>query len=438
MALTWSPIHAALGEAPGPLTFDMIRECIAQGIAESDDLDWKEALPGKEEPRLTEFSKDVAAMANTRGGVIVYGVEEERGKGTAKAIKSVDISESTQRRLRQLIWSRIQPIVGGVECVPVSSEDGTESVLVLSIPRSPDAPHFIGKENQLGVPYRDGPETPWMREREIERAYRDRFTQRESTDARILDLTSALTESLAPDETFLVGIAVPRTPLPRVINGIERTEVKKVLKDTLGKSLEVAPTEPGPRLLILRELGSDAFNPAVNYRSWLVQNRKDRSPDGLCDVLHVELHLDGSISFAASMKNFTSGIEDTRDPIPTLVIEGFSADFVALADTYMRRTGAQGTVTLRMDILRQNQANPLAAYDIERHGPLVTGRLAQPEWSRSLKAFRPVSSELSPSATVETLRSIACDLAEDAVNQFGIARLHSLHRDGLMVPAAGG
>jgi hypothetical protein len=407
----------------------MIKECVAQSVVESDDLDWKEALPGREEPRLVEFSKDVAAMANTRGGVIVYGVEEERGKGTAKAIKPVDIREGARRRLRQLTWKRIQPIVGGVECIPLSSDDGTETVLVLSIPRSPDAPHFIGTENQLGVPYRDGPETVWMRERDIERAYRDRLAQRETADARMLGLASALAEKLAPTETFLTGIAAPRTPLPRVIHGIDRSEVTKVLEETLARTLEVAPTDAGPRWLILRELGNDALNPAVGFRSWVAQNRNDRSPDGMCDVMYVEFHHDGAISFAASMKYYVAGIEDGRDPIPTLAIEGFAADFVALADTYMRRTGAQGSVTLRMDIMRQDRSDPLAAYDIERLGAITTGRLAQPHWSRSLKSFRAVSNELSPSATVETLRSIACDLAEDAVNQFGIAQLHSLRRN---------
>jgi hypothetical protein len=430
MPLTWSPIHTALGEAPVELSIEMIKECITQGIVESDDLDWKEALPGREEPRLAEFSKDVAAMANTRGGVIVYGVEEERGKGAAKAIKSVDISEGSQRRLRQLAWSRIEPIVSGIGCIPLSSQDGSETVLVLSIPRSPDAPHFIGRDKELGVPFRNGPETLWMRERDIERAYRDRFTQRETADSQVLRFAAGLKERLVSDETFLIGLAVPRTPLPRVTRGIDRAEVAKILERALARALEVAPENTGPRWFILRDLGNDAFNPAVGFRSWVAQNRSDRTPSGLCDLTHVELHHDGSMTFAASMKPYTYGIEaGSRHPIPTPAIEGFAADFVALADTYMRSTGAQGTVTLRMDITRQLQRHPLAAFDLERLGSFTTGRLTQPHWSRSLNNFRSVSSELSPSDRVENLRSIACDLAEDTLHQFGIEQLHTLHRD---------
>ncbi|MEW2290809.1 ATP-binding protein [Streptomyces sp. NPDC047841] len=49
----------------------------ADRLAESDDLDWKEQLPQPlREGRWDELTKDVAAMANTRGGLIIFGVRD--------------------------------------------------------------------------------------------------------------------------------------------------------------------------------------------------------------------------------------------------------------------------------------------------------------------------------------------------------------------------
>jgi hypothetical protein len=65
-----------LGRDPGPLTDEMIDEAVAQGIAETDDLDWKTRLPPTRGLNESDFPKDIAAMANSGGGVIVYGITE--------------------------------------------------------------------------------------------------------------------------------------------------------------------------------------------------------------------------------------------------------------------------------------------------------------------------------------------------------------------------
>lgn len=431
MPLTWSPIHAALGEAPGPLTFEMIKACVAQNVTEQEDLDWKQALPPKEEERLTEFAKDVAAMANTRGGLLVYGVAEERGKGTARAITPVDNSEGAQRRLRQLSSSRIQPMVAGIECLPLTSADGSETVLVLSVPRSPDAPHVIGQQDKLGAPYRDGPETRWMRERDLERAYRERFSRRATEEVRLIELAERITERLALHEgAFIVGVAAPRTPTPAISRPPTRQEATKILEDALKEALLVAPTDTQSRWLILRNLESDALNPSVGLRRWVVQARTDRSPDGLSDRGYVELHHDGSVGFASSL-NIRGQVEAPgKYPVLTMVAEGFIADFLALVSVHMRHLGGEGSAALRIDVAREDGTVPLAAFDLDRMGPFTSGKMVQPTWTHTLKSFTPLISEVSPASTTDSLRDLACDLAEDFVNQFGIMQLNALRRAG--------
>src|SRR5688500_2936323 len=108
MPIMWSRIHAELGIAPSPLTYEMVATAVGSRMREAADLDWKLVVipasdlsgPGKSraiEERRGEFAKDVAAMANTQGGLIVYGVRELREE--ADGIEHVAIGERERQRL---------------------------------------------------------------------------------------------------------------------------------------------------------------------------------------------------------------------------------------------------------------------------------------------------------------------------------------------------
>jgi hypothetical protein len=71
MAFRWTRIHALLGDEPAELSYDQITRAIAGHLAETDDLDWKAAWPD-----ASKFRKDIAAMANSGGGLIVCGVAD--------------------------------------------------------------------------------------------------------------------------------------------------------------------------------------------------------------------------------------------------------------------------------------------------------------------------------------------------------------------------
>jgi len=61
----------------------------AARVAETNDLDCKSELPPAKGLPQTDFPKDVAAMANSGGGVIVFGVREEQKAATVR----VDVGE---------------------------------------------------------------------------------------------------------------------------------------------------------------------------------------------------------------------------------------------------------------------------------------------------------------------------------------------------------
>jgi hypothetical protein len=118
--MPWTPLHASLGETTGTLDFDLIERACAEGVTERTDLDWKRQLPltaPKTEPKAkraqqSELAKDIAAMANSGGGMLVYGVQESRESGTSAAETIVGVGvgdEDTIRDIRRVAGNLIYP-----------------------------------------------------------------------------------------------------------------------------------------------------------------------------------------------------------------------------------------------------------------------------------------------------------------------------------------
>jgi hypothetical protein len=119
-AFVLTPIHRALGIAASELSEQLIDQAIAAHVVETDDLDWKEGLPNSKDPHwFVELSKDIAAMANSRGGHIVYGVREDGVSNAAVLRTNVDIGAGAQQRLMQAIHAHIRPLIVGVQLFAV-------------------------------------------------------------------------------------------------------------------------------------------------------------------------------------------------------------------------------------------------------------------------------------------------------------------------------
>jgi predicted HTH transcriptional regulator len=172
----------------------MVHQAAADNLEESDDLDWKEMLPQPpRDGRWNELAKDVAAMANTRGGLIIFGVQDK-----TTALVGIDPEQVNRQQYAQWIRNHVQPYLPDLDILELT--DGTKTVLVVDVPASEMAPHFVyggaarDKEQQaVVVPYRDNDHTAWMAEHQIERAYRDRFARvgrAEEEIQRHIDLTT--------------------------------------------------------------------------------------------------------------------------------------------------------------------------------------------------------------------------------------------------------
>jgi hypothetical protein len=129
-----------------PLSLASINEARLQELCESEcpesqTLDFKRELPGKQDQDKHELCKDVVALANAEGGDLVYGIEEKNGVAGSIARISTEDADAAERRMRQVLDAGIEPKIHGLRIQKIPVSDGY--VLILRVPASYDGPHCI-------------------------------------------------------------------------------------------------------------------------------------------------------------------------------------------------------------------------------------------------------------------------------------------------------
>jgi hypothetical protein len=140
-------------------TRDDLNRLIAEGIMESLTLDYKGSPSlGKLDKQRDELCKDVTAFANSAGGQIIYGVEEDKHVPT-RLDDGADPA-ITKEWVEQVIDSRVQPRIEGLIIKPINLAKGLG--FVLTIPQATArAPHqapdkrYYKRQNFQSVPMED-------------------------------------------------------------------------------------------------------------------------------------------------------------------------------------------------------------------------------------------------------------------------------------------
>lgn len=115
---------------------------IKSGAEESVHIEYKHgAALDASDSKKREISKDVSSMANSDGGIIVYGVAEE--DHIPKEYAFVDGSQYSKEWLEQVINSKIKRRIPelAIDVIRVGNKIN-QSIYVVKIPRSPEAPHM--------------------------------------------------------------------------------------------------------------------------------------------------------------------------------------------------------------------------------------------------------------------------------------------------------
>jgi len=158
-----------------------ILSLIENHVEESVYLDFKAAgsLVATEDKKK-EIAKDVAAFANSDGGIIVYGIHETAHQ--AGSLSYIDGHALTKEWLEQVIQSRLSPRLNMPLVYPVRFDnDVSKSVYVVKIPRSAHAPHMTADKKFYK---RYNFQSVQMEEFEI----RDLYNRKDRTDLELDEL----------------------------------------------------------------------------------------------------------------------------------------------------------------------------------------------------------------------------------------------------------
>ncbi len=203
---------------------------VSNGATEGEQLEFKKETyrktVGPRAERWTqelEFCKDVAALANHRGGLLLIGIDEIDGVATEVTPVFNTSSEREEQRLRAAALNFLSPPVE-TSFVPIPVAGGGFCLGVVIAP-SPRAPHAVLSDpgdprKSLRYPVRHGAGTSWLSETEVSERHRRRFAAQDQIDARrdrvLADGIDALVDS---DALWTFSAIVPDAVMEARLDG---------------------------------------------------------------------------------------------------------------------------------------------------------------------------------------------------------------------------
>lgn len=229
-------------------------------------LEFKSALPGRTDKERREMVADATSLANTAGGWLLYGVDEEEGR--AVAVPGVDGDpDAAVVRLESMLRDGTEPRLTGVRTRAVRAGDDGPHVIAMLVPRSWSGPHratgtgrFHGRSSagkyeldvrELGALFRQGDEIVAR----VRRLHRERVTAVEAGDAPLPGMGTPLTMlTVVPFPALTDAVVLPLFDDDRLRRGVgtfggSATHMYPVLEGVLGAEIDGLGANRGYGLL---------------------------------------------------------------------------------------------------------------------------------------------------------------------------------------------
>lgn len=415
-------IEALLGEPiNGHLRHEHLQRLVDEGVAEDEDLDFKrEMWPATPDGRA-ELAKDVAALANRRGGLLVVGIATASDK--ASKLMPWPVGDADLRHLRSVVAAQVHPLPDLETLVVPGDEDGLGFLLVV-IPRSPQAPHAISRPGDADLRYwvRDGSRTRWLAESEVADAYLRRHLAVAGRGSRLSEiLAEGIQELDRRNSAFLALALTPHLPGAMPINAEQVARMGRWF--TTQQRARI-----GARVLYEVTAVSTAIGRFTTGR----YDTSDTSP---LAGAYFEMHQDGS-SFGA-VPLYSQQEPGTPWRVHDEDLVDGSAGLLRLAVAHMVENGAcWGDADVEVRLLEPRQGNEPPSHSMVLWGTRVVTGLAFPE---KVGGTRPIFCAPSRRHTVAAT-AISTDarewmmttrlLSSDLVQAFGLPEPVQITGDG--------
>jgi hypothetical protein len=192
-----------MSKEPHEWTEDSLLDLISNKAQESLTLEFKACGALRGNGWRQEFAKDVSALANSAGGVLIYGLKENKRTHEAEELdEGFDPANPSKERLEQIINSNIHRRIDGIRfnAIPLSRTRPGKVAFVISVPESSRAPHMAHHRFYKRLEY----QRVRMEEFEVRERYRrETYPSKDIVRAWFDDGINPLLASLGSEEREL-------------------------------------------------------------------------------------------------------------------------------------------------------------------------------------------------------------------------------------------
>lgn len=416
-------LDSLFGTTLDKLTAGHIESLVDNTVAEEFDLDFKAGLYGRTDQDKRNLGGDVAAMANTAGGVIILGVEEEGGH--ANSAPGVELSDEEASRMRQIVASVVAPMPS-FDIVRVTQAGSTTlGYYVIAVPRSPSAPHAVLVNEGLRFPKRNGATTRYLSEPEVALAYRDRLAGEVQQRARLDHIGAEAAARINRDENPWVLV----TLVPDLAGDLRITSA--LVRDFREQTLNREAWTVTPRGVSFRKA-------LVGHRRLLADGSMSDSPRA--SWVSAEYHADGAGAYGLRLadlreRHASASLTAPDEPAErnellddVMIAAAVLTGLIRLARHARDRAAAGGTALVRAQLLPSLDAAGIGIGHTRFHGfPETAGSIVSPDDVRHSDAASSLDDLADPGTELVRVAAALCD---ELGQVFGLAEQCQFTPDG--------
>lgn len=315
-----------------------------KSLAETDIFDAKKEIPNKN----VETAKDISAMANTNGGVIIYGIEEDSDK--IPSIPNPILLSGQRERIDQIVRTSVSEVpYYSITSIPTSN-DPSLGYIVVKIPPSERAPHMVVVKNEKRFYGRGETGNYILSEKEVARLYERRVTSESNIMSILEEFISQCPIELDSNFAHLHLVARPVLSHEELLTKVitKEHEIPNLLNELLNEVVKSGIFED-QYVPNFRQSSNWIRRPEGFFTKLSYANRND--PRQSAEALNLQVNLDGSASLFCGRAAERSHQDNSIKYFFSSIVAGNTIKFLSLLGRLYDKASYFGAVDIGLAII---------------------------------------------------------------------------------------